>query len=197
MNSVATVVVVLLALLQTGCATCVTNVFLTPGKREFNALKNRTALPAAVEFDQRVTLDAMLASGDDRQRWSEARAAAIEGYVVRAHDAGAESANCFSPGRRDAHIEIALRPDAPPHERVIVEITPPMRDWAAQQGLDWSTASVVRQFTGHRVRVEGWLLFDREHAEEAQNTNPGNASNWRATAWELHPVTSIALAAQR
>jgi hypothetical protein len=44
---------------------------------------------------------------------------------------------------------------------------------------------------GHRVRFKGWLLFDREHADEAENTKPGRAANWRATAWEIHPVTTI------
>jgi hypothetical protein len=39
--------------------------------------------------------------------------------------------------------------------------------------------------------LEGWLLFDREHAGESENTAPGRAANWRATAWELHPVTKI------
>lgn len=189
-----TAVIVLLALLSSGCATCVVNVFLTPGKRAHNALKNRTAMPTAGDFDPRVSLEAMLAPGNDRERWQQTRAGAIEGYVVRVLDAGAESANCFSPRRVDAHVEIATRLDAPPRERLIVEITPPLRDRMAQRGHDWSTATLQRQFTGRRVRVEGWLLFDTEHDEEAENTRPRHHGNWRATAWELHPVTSIALA---
>jgi hypothetical protein len=188
------VVIVLLTLFSSGCATCLVNVFLTPGKRAHNALKNRTAVPVAADVDARVSLEAMLAPGDDRGRWQQTRAGVIEGYVVRVHDAGAESANCFSPTRLDTHVEIATRMDAPPRERVIVEITPPMRDAAARQGRDWSTATLQRELTGRRVRVEGWLLFDSEHDEEAENTRPGRAGNWRATAWELHPVTSIALA---
>lgn len=192
---VQAIVIVLLALLSSGCATCLVNVLLTPGKRAHNALKNRTAIPAAGDFDPRVSLDAMLAPGDDRERWQQTRAGAIEGYVVRVHDAGAESANCFSPGRVDAHIEIARHADAAPHERVIVEITPPLRERMAQLGHDWSTAALQQQFAGRRVRVEGWLLFDTEHDEDAENTRPRQQGNWRATAWELHPVTAIALAA--
>ena len=34
-------------------------------------------------------------------------------------------------------------------------------------------------------------MFDTVHGDEAENTNPGGANNWRATAWEIHPVTSI------
>ena len=112
---------------------------------------------------------------------------------MRVHDAGVESANCFSPTQRDAHIEVATRADAPPIERVIVEVTPPMREWASARGVDWSTATLQRELTGKRVRVEGWLFFDDEHDEESENTQPGKAGNWRATAWELHPLTSIEL----
>jgi hypothetical protein len=34
-------------------------------------------------------------------------------------------------------------------------------------------------------------MFDEEHDRESENTNPGHSENWRATAWELHPVTAI------
>jgi hypothetical protein len=173
------------------CATCPTNIFLSPDKRQFNALKNRTAIPAASDFDPRVTLETLLAPGNDRRRWQHTSAAAIEGVVVRVHHAGAESANCFSASRRDAHIEVARHADAPPQQRVIVEVTPPMRAWARSQGLDWSTETLQRQLTGQRVRVEGWLLFDAEHDEQAENTHPGAPGNWRATAWEIHPITAI------
>ena len=179
------------ALAVSGCATCAVNAFLLPGKRSFNAMKNRTAIPSVGDIDPRVTLEAMLASGDDRNRWQQTRAAVIEGVVVRVHDAGPESANCFSSTRLDAHIEVALRADAPPNQRVIVEVTPPMRAWATRQGRDWSTPALQRAFTGQRVRIEGWLLFDDEHDEESENTRPGHRDNWRATAWEVHPVTAI------
>jgi hypothetical protein len=185
--------IALVILATTGCATCPVNALLLPGKRAFNALKNRTERPAPADFDPRVTLEALLAPGDDRGRWQPARAAAIEGYVVRIHDADPESANCFSSTRVDAHIEIARHPDAPPAERVIVEVTPPLRDMVRQEGRDWSTAALQRDFTRARVRIEGWLFFDDEHDEESENTRPGHHANWRATAWELHPVTAITL----
>jgi hypothetical protein len=178
-------------IVNAGCATCVANVLLTPGKRELNALKNRTQLPDTTDFDPRVSLATMLGAGNDRTRWNQLRAGVIEGVVVRVHDAGVESANCFSPTRLDAHVEVAQHADAPPRERVIVEVTPPMRAWAARQGRDWSTPALQRQLTGRRVRFEGWLLFDSEHVDEAENTRPGHEDNWRATAWEIHPVTAI------
>lgn len=174
-----------------GTTRCGFEFLLLPGKRVFNALKNRAAPPAPGDFDNAVTLAALLVPGDDRRRWSDTRAGRVEGYVIRVYDAAPESANCFSPNRLDAHIEVATRLDAAAEQRVILEVTPPMRDWAAARNLDWSTAALQRQLTGKRVRFEGWLLFDDEHDEESVNTAPGNRANWRATAWEIHPVTSM------
>jgi hypothetical protein len=192
-NTVATgaVCAALLAMASVGCGTCLSDALLLPGKRELNRLKNRTALPSHTDIDPATALEAMLAPGDDRTRWSDDRAGSIEGVVVRVHDAARESANCFSPTRVDAHLEVAQRLDAPPNQRVVVEVTPPMRDWASGQGEDWSTATLQRELTGRRVRIQGWLMFDEEHDRESENTNPGHSENWRATAWELHPVTAI------
>ncbi len=43
---------------------------------------------------------------------------------------------------------------------------------------------------GRWVKVRSWMLFDVEHLNEAENTAPGRG-NWRATAWEIHPVASV------
>ena len=174
-----------------GCRTCAFDWVLPAEKRAFNALKDRTTTPAPGDFDRTATLEAVLAPGDDRARWSPIRAAALEGIVVRVQDAGPESANCFSAQRVDTHVELAPSADAPPVERLIAEVTPPMRDLAAQRGLDWSTATLQQALVGRRVRIEGWLLFDKEHDQESENTRPGWRDNWRRTAWEIHPVTSM------
>ena len=34
-------------------------------------------------------------------------------------------------------------------------------------------------------------MFDTMHLNQAENTNPGGDKNWRATCWEIHPVTAI------
>ena len=162
----------------------------TDGRR-LARLKNRAVPPLREEFDGRVTLAALLQAGDDRQRWSESRAAAVEGYVLLVKKAGIESANCYCPSRRDIHIEVALRLDAPPTERAILEITPPMSDRAERDGWDWSDDALDRELTGHWCRFEGWLLFDTHHASESENISPGRERNWRATAWEIHPITRL------
>jgi hypothetical protein len=173
--------------------TCGWKIFFPASKRAFMALKNRTAIPAAADYDPAVTLTAMLQPGDDRVRFSPSRAATIEGILVEVFDARPEAANCYAFTRRDTHLEIALVRDAPKRQRVTVEVTPPMREWARRQGLDWSSETLARDYVGRRVRVSGWLLFDQEHDEEAENTRPGDEDNWRATAWEIHPVTGIAV----
>jgi hypothetical protein len=159
--------------------------------RALNKLKNRTLLPREPDYDDRVTLDTLLQPGDDRARWSEAAAARVEGYVVSVRDGSIESANCYSLFRRDTHIEVALNRDASPQERVELEVTPRIREWARRQGWDWSTAALNKDLVGRWCHFEGWLLFDTGHDEESENTKPGRSKNWRATAWEIHPVTSI------
>ena len=41
------------------------------------------------------------------------------------------------------------------------------------------------------VRISGWLFNDWEHKGQSENMNPGGAHNWRATTWEIHPITAI------
>ena len=148
-------------------------------------------MPQAADFDAQVTLAALLERGNDTQRWSTDRAAKIQGEVIDVAYARPEATNCFSPCRRDIHIAIADRKGAPKSEQVIVEITPRFQDWATSQGIDWSAETLQRQLIGHWCEFEGWLYFDVGHDEESENVAPGHADNWRATAWEIHPVTKI------
>lgn len=164
-------------------------VSFTAGKAALARLKNRAAAPRAEDFDPRATLAAVLEPGDDRARWSVARAARVEGYVVAVGEARVEAANCFASS--DIHIDVAARADAPPAERVVLEVTPRGRAAARLRGEDWSADALRRALTGRFCRFEGWLFFDAGHADESENIAPGRPGNWRATAWEIHPVTRI------
>jgi hypothetical protein len=164
---------------------------LTSRARSLHRLKNRTALPQAADFDSRVTLAALLLRGDDTNRWSTDRAARIEGYVIDVAYTRPEATNCYSPCRRDIHIVISTRKDAPKTEQVVVEVTPNLQDWATGQGLDWTEQAFQQQLVGHWCEFEGWMYFDVGHAEESENTAANRSGNWRATAWEIHPVTKI------
>jgi hypothetical protein len=153
-------------------------------RREFQQLKNRTALPLQSDFETRVTLQTLLQPGDDRSRWANSRAAQLEGYVLAVYSGPLEAANCYC--RRDVHIMLGPRPDSPAREQVVLEVTPPM-----ETTKESSLEKLQRELTGRRVHFQGWLFFDAVHAGESENTAPGRANNWRATAWELHPVTKI------
>ncbi|MEP6741419.1 MAG: hypothetical protein ABJB61_02890 [bacterium] len=201
---VLALIAISLVVLRNYCPT--SGLALTTQRRDFHQLKNRAALPRQSDFNARVTLEAFLRPGEDQSRWSQSHAASIEGYVVSVSSGPLESANCFC--HRDTHIMLALRPDAPPRQQIVVEVTPCINGNAqalapgfqlASPGktneivplTDWSEETLKHELTGRRVRFEGWLFFDSHHAAEAENTAPGRANNWRATAWELHPVTKI------
>jgi len=175
-------VIVLWLILALNCPS--TGIALTTRARDLHRLKNRTSIPQAADFDSRVTLDALLQPGDDTNRWSNTRAARIQGEVIDVAYARPEATNCFNPCRRDIHIVVATRKGATKQEHVVVEVTPNLRN-------DWSEEILQTQLVGHWCEFEGWLYFDAGHAEESENISPGKPDNWRATAWELHPVTRI------
>ncbi len=159
--------------------------------RDLHRLKNRTSLPRQIDFDDRVSLSNMLHPGDDRTRWSSARAARVEGYVVSIAKGGIEWTNCYLPCSRDTHIYVALRPDAPAREQIVFEITPRIETAARREGRDWSEETLKRELLGHWCSFEGWLFFDSDHAAASTNTALSSTNIWRATAWEIHPVTNF------
>jgi hypothetical protein len=159
-----------------------------------NVLKNRDAIPTPANFDPAFTLAAVLAPGNDTARWNQSRAGVLVGYAHNAKPGGIETVNCGAKAipDRDTHIELVLSlPDSAGKRRVIVEVTPRMRKWAKAQGFDWSTPTLEKTLIGHKVEIRGWVFDDFEHAPNAENTHPRNKLNWRATTWELHPITSI------
>jgi hypothetical protein len=160
--------------------------------KELNPYKNRDDAPPVSKINGAATLQAVLAPGNDLDRWSREDGAIFEGVVVNVKIGGIESVNCHAkdPAHRDTHIELALDSSAPETQRVIVEVTPRWRD-KMKVIADWSTPALKSQLIGHRVRITGWLFDDLEHKADAENTNPGASGNWRATVWEIHPITGI------
>ena len=164
---------------------------LTSSQRNVYRLKNRTSLPQASDFDPQATLTSILQPGNDQSRWSQARAARVEGYVVSIGRAGIEMAQCYSPCRRDIHINLASRMEAPASEQMVLEVSPYLERMMAAQGVDWSEKKLKETLLGRWVRFEGWLFFDVGHDEESTNTYREGSNLWRATAWEIHPITRI------
>src|SRR6185295_14252717 len=108
------VIVILLAVLIASWLILALNcpsagIALTTRARDLHRLKNRTSLPTVADIDSRVTLDALLQPGDDRDRWSNNRAARIQGEVIDVAYARPEATNCFNPCRRDIHILLAAK----------------------------------------------------------------------------------------
>jgi hypothetical protein len=159
-----------------------------------NHNKNRYAMPQSNEINGTITLQSMLAPGDDKTRWNSTAGAEISGYVFDVKPGGPETCNCgkTDPSHTDVHIElVSSSTDSGPTRRVIVEVTPRVKAIMAANGTTWTVATLKQQYLHKWIAVRGWMTFDTQHANAAENTNPGGAGNWRATAWEVHPVMSI------
>jgi SH3-like domain-containing protein len=157
-----------------------------------NHLKNRRTAPKDADIDPSFTLANLLKPGADDNRFDVNKAAQLEGYVIDVLVGGVETVNCKAtdPLFRDTHIEIATTLGADSTRRVIVEVTPRWRAEMQSLGVDWTTAG-LQALKGKRVRFRGWQLFDVEHRSQAKNTAPNNPKDWRATVWEIHPITSF------
>lgn len=166
-----------------------------PSVRERNALKNRNRRPAPTDLNPLITLAAILDRGDDAARWEDADAAMVVGYVFHVKAGGSETVNCGETRSqwKDTHIELTLSANATDAEdRFVVEVTPRWRDFFHSQ-FDWSTSTLADELEGNCVRVTGWMFYDASHWHNAVNTNPNGTQIWRATAWEIHPVTALEL----
>jgi hypothetical protein len=169
----------------------------TPDGQDLDKHKNRFHPPGSNDIDGSVTLSKMLEPGDDLDRFDEEKGARVAGFVIKVKVGGVETCNCKARADvdRDTHIELALSRDADPTEVVIVEVTPRFRAQMKAKGIDWTTEALNSSgpdgLRGKFVEVTGWLLFDSAHISEAENTHPGGSHNWRATCWEIHPITDL------
>lgn len=165
-----------------------------PNLIALNRLKNRTVAPSKTQVNPAISLTSALAPGNDVMRWRATQAAIITGYVVDVKPGGKETVNCLATdaAHTDTHIEIALSAgDLQGIHHMIVEVTPRGRAIMAAEGKDWSTKNLRLTLVGRRITVVGWMMLDKEHCNASENTNPGNAHNWRATCWEIHPVSAL------
>jgi hypothetical protein len=168
-----------------------------PDIRALNRLKNRQSAPTARDIDRTVSLAAMVRPGNDSGRWDDHKAGQLVGYLADVKMGGVETVNCHarSVHGRDTHIDLTLSAaDAYNEARhVIVEVTPRWRTAMAAKGIDWETGTLRAKLLGRCAKVTGWLMFDAEHRRQSQNTAGPGSEVWRATAWEIHPVTAIDL----
>jgi len=156
-----------------------------------NVLKTRTNIPTSKNINSDITLAALIKRGNDRDRWNSKMAASVVGYVAKVSVGGIETVNCHAKdaAHRDTHIDLVVSKKDAKNKRkhVVVEVTPQFRP----RHSDWTTAKLRKTLLGRCVRITGWMLFDAEHANASVNTAPSNRKDWRATAWEVHPITDI------
>jgi hypothetical protein len=145
------------------------------------------------------------------QALGEGQIHGVVGYLYDIKVEGKESSNCqldddAEDENIDFHIFIGFDPDIAEkikthkaltpaekkkvtQESMIVEMTPHYRD---TNNPEW-TAAAVRAVKGEQVRVYGQLMVDNEHYVSGQDCakDPHTPACWRASVWELHPVTDF------
>jgi len=156
-----------------------------------NLLKNRDASPEQVKP---LSINEIR---DPKLNYSFFPDMAVEiaGYVAGVVSGGVrETANCRRPDLRNVRILIVASPKEVknPTKYVVLEITP---RWQKNFGWDDSNFRLMlekarTQLEGKWVTFRGWMFYNYGFIDEAQSTNPGVGDVWRATPWELHPVTS-------
>ena len=172
--------------------------------RQLNVLKNRENIakqpqPKTVQ-EIRDPKNAGSLSSSQRVR--------VRGFVASVDPGGIqETCNCKRTDLRDVHINIVADPSEASDKTkyVVVEFTP---RWEKKFGFDDSNydamrSSVQSQIGGKWVEFRGYMMEDFVHRKEAANTaapgtptctdsvNDPSPCVWRATTWEVHPVTSF------
>ena len=168
-----------------------------PKIQQLNTLKARTEEPSDEDVDDTADVSALIAPGDDNQRWQTDTAVEVTVFVRAVRDGGMASSNCHSPDSADHDTILDITPSANISDnshKMVAVITPQWRRLAAQNRTDWSTSAIGAKYSQQYVKIRGWLLFNSEAAARSLNTAPLSGANiTRATAWEIHPVTAISL----
>jgi hypothetical protein len=159
-----------------------------PAALERNVLRNRTTSPS--EINKEITLEDILRPGIDVGRWKTSDAVKLTAYVSSVGWRPPNAANCFSPTMKDIYLSIVSSPeDLGNRQRRMEAIITPR--WWKKLGITTQNFPAFRTSLLHkRVALTGWLFYDSGNDKRAVNTTPNERTNWRATAWELHPVTA-------
>lgn len=156
-----------------------------------NVLKNRGRKATS---PQQITV-AEIRDPENDDTFTASRKVSVTGFVASVVPGGnKETCNCKRANLRDVHINIVADPSEVGTETkyVIVEFTP---RWEKKFNFDDSDynamlEAVKTEIEGKWVKFEGYMMNDFVHANQSETTAPGNSSNWRATPWEVHPVTA-------
>lgn len=168
-----------------------------------NVNKNRGT---AVTSPKKTTVEEIRDPANNTGKFTPSNQVSVTGFVASVDPGGMpETCNCKRTDLRDVHINIVANPSEVGDQTkyVVVEFTP---RWEKKFHFDDSNYEAMRkavadQIGGKWVKFSGWMLFDFIHANASQSTSPGNpvcpndgklhsGCNWRATPWEVHPVTA-------
>jgi hypothetical protein len=169
--------------------------------KQLNVLKNRDTKATA---PQKITV-AQIQPGTAKT-FSSNQQVWVTGYVASVVAGGnMEACNCNRTDLRDVHINIVSDPSQvnDQSQYVVVEFTP---RWEKTFGFDDSNYEAMRkkvenQIKNKWVKFEGWMMYDTFHVNASKSTMPNQKTcpndgqqhpkcNWRATPWEVHPVTA-------
>lgn len=116
-----------------------------------------------------------------------------------------EATNCHSWAERDTdwHIALVASPSETEEQAVVIEPTPRTKrnhpGWTAAKArklaVRHSPSDTRHEAEAVRVRVTGFLMFDPVHVDHIRGgcakLHCSETTFYRATLWELHPVTRI------
>jgi hypothetical protein len=173
--------------------------------RTLNVQKNRGT---AVTSPQKITVQKIRDPANDQGVFTPNKKVSVTGFVAGVDPGGnQETCNCKRTDLRDVHINIVADPSEQNDKTkyVVVEFTP---RWEKKFGFDDSNYDAMRQAVEDQiknkwVKFDGWMLYDFIHAKESKSTAASNTPTcldngndprpcvWRATPWEVHPVTAF------
>ena len=175
-------------------------------RKTLNLQKNRDK---AVTSPQKITVETIRDPANNTGKFAPTKQVWVTGFVATVDPGGMpETCNCKRPDLRDVHINIVADPSevGDQSKYVVVEFTP---RWEKNFHFDDSNYEVMRkavedQLRGKWVKFSGWMLYDFIHANASKSTSPTQPTcpndgqqhpncNWRATPWEVHPVTAYSV----
>jgi hypothetical protein len=174
--------------LLSGCA-----LFFGAQGRYLIEQKNREEVPSHYEsltFAEFLALPALTDHYTEQDwtfvRLASQRAVSLEGYIAEVRQIFDGPMYGEWPWEGDLHVHLRDRPQSqcfpsgPRHDQIVTEVTPhfqpPQTGWSETVLRDLCDRQV-------RVRISGLLLHDYQHTD--------GVTRWRATPWEIHPVTRI------
>jgi len=179
----------------------------TQAFRDLNVLKNRDD---AATNTQEVTVAEIRKKANDSGHFNPNQQVSLTAFVASLDKGGfEESCNCGRSDLRDIHINVVASETEKKDKTkfVVVEITPRWEEKFGMNRSDYDAMleSVKTQIEHMWVKFEGWMLRDIAHLTESKTTaakgtpvctgkkGEPKPCIWRATSWEVHPVTKFSV----